>query len=106
MLGIASRSFNKAARALTTGYRYATEDIKEYGHFEAAPLDCKLRRGEFRVFGDSAPTSQEIRLEVLRIAELYLELDLIKSSLYKRLNLIKNGRGIAEETPCSPKNGD
>lgn len=95
MLGIASRSFPVAKRALEKALRYAVQDNDAYDtSMENINWD-RLIQGDYTVFGRSLSGSrvQEIRIEVLRIVEQYVALLLLEDVLFYRLNAFEEWRG-------------
>lgn len=109
MLGIASRSFPVAKRALKKALLYATPtDDGDSAATDDINWEC-LKRGEFMIFGSSphGPQLQGIRVEVLRIMEQYVELSLLEEGLANRLNSLQEAGGFdlpSEIQADSPEN--
>lgn len=98
MLGIASRSFPVAKRALEKALRCATQSNDVY------PVSSKeeeidwpsLERGDCKVFVKPRRDSQlqGLQVEVVRIIEQYVELLLLEDGVKNRLSVLKKSRGF------------
>ena len=100
MLGIASRSFQVAEKALERALRYVSEDNATYelppGKFQIARLD--FRRLAIAGMHETGSRTQSLRIEVLRLLVQYAEVLLLKDSALRRLENITpkaDGAGVA-----------
>ena len=90
MLGIASRSFHSAERSLRRALQLAITRSGEY-RFEHEQIDwsrlpdCQFPRQEFSQGEPGRARLQELRIEVLRAAEQFVTLQLLRDGVRHRL---------------------
>lgn len=108
MLGIATRSFPVARRALEKALLFVTQDDLAYPDSGGAIDWERLERGELKIFGDQDKSRlQELQIEVLQIIEQYVWLMILEYGVANRLTALSKPRaqaGLREEALKHVKN--
>ncbi|HST24166.1 MAG TPA: SIR2 family protein [Blastocatellia bacterium] len=100
MLGIASRSFEVAKETFEKALIYATQDAGGTYAAPAGPPNLyRLIKGEFSILGRAPRRSQlqELRVEVLRVIEQYVELALLEDGVENRRSALVNSKEIIKK---------